>query len=154
MKQRVRMGGIVLGIAALAFCADASAGLPWGKKKDESKKEDDKAKTEQAEQGPVKTVKGLHDIEGEIIGNPISGSKFGKLQIGMSQTQVNDMIGSAKECGSYMTGKAWIPFHFGSDNSRQECNYKGQGRLIFSNQANGSAYLLKIVYDANESGYR
>lgn len=53
-----------------------------------------------------------------------------------------------------MTGKAWIPFHFGSDNSRQECNYKGQGRLIFSNQANGSAYLPKIVYDANESGYR
>ena len=106
------------------------------------------------DQGPVKTVKGQHDIEGEIIGNPIPGSKFSKLEIGMSQTQVNDMIGSAKECGSYMTGKAWIPFHFGSDNSRQECNYKGQGRLIFSNQANGAAYLLKIVYDANESGYR
>ncbi|MBS0225419.1 MAG: hypothetical protein JSS25_03640 [Proteobacteria bacterium] len=102
----------------------------------------------------MKKVKGLHDIEGEIIGDPIPGSKFSKLEIGMSQTQVNDMIGSAKECGSYVTGKAWIPFHFGSDNSRQECNYKGQGRLIFSNQANGSAYLLKIVYDAKESGYR
>ncbi len=108
----------------------------------------------EGDQGPTKTVKGLHDIEGEIIGQPIPGSAFNKLQIGMSQTQVNDMIGAPKECGTYMTGKAWIPFHFGSDNSRQECNYKGQGRLIFSNQANGSAYLLKVVYDAGESGYR
>ena len=136
MKHHILAGGIAL-IAGMLLATNASA----EKKKSEV-------------DGPVKTITGQHDIEGEIIGNPIAGSPFGKLEIGMSQTQVNDLIGPAKECGAYVTGKAWIPFHFGSDNSRVECNYKGHGRLIFSNQANGAVYLLKIVYDANESGYR
>jgi hypothetical protein len=33
--------------------------------------------------------------------------------------------------------------------------YKGQGRLIFAGQAFGTgAYLIKIVHDANDTGYR
>ena len=109
------------------------------------------------DQGPVKTVKGQHDIEGEIIGNPIPGSKFSKLEIGMSQTQVNDMIGSAKECGSYMTGKAWIPFYFGSYRHRFEMLYKGQGRLIFAGGSLGDyagGNLIWIIHNASEPGYR
>ena len=135
MKHYIRAGALALLVGTLAS-ANAHAADKGG------------------DQGPSRTVKGLHDIEGEIIGTPAPGSAFNKLQIGMSQSQVNDLIGAPKECGTYLTGKAWIPFHFGSDNTRQECNYKGQGRLIFSNQANGSAYLLKIVHDAAESGYR
>ena len=33
------------------------------------------------------------------------------------------------------TGKAWIPFYFGSDRYRYEVVYKGQGRLLFASGA-------------------
>ena len=35
------------------------------------------------EAGHGKTVKGINDFEGEITGNPVAGSPFPKLQIGM-----------------------------------------------------------------------
>ena len=146
------VGALAVG---LAFSSAANAGWPFKKKSNEQAQEQP-----QKEQGQKMTddggrvVKGKNDIEGEIIGNATPGSPFSKLEIGMSQSQVNDLIGSGRECGSYVTGKAFIPFHWGSDNARTECNYKGAGRLIFSQQANGSAYLLKIVNDTSEDGYR
>ncbi|MGG6463368.1 hypothetical protein [Solilutibacter silvestris] len=157
MKQRVRMGGIVLGIAALAFCADASAGLPWGKKKDDAKKDDDKAKTEQTDHGPMRTVKGKDGVEGEIYGTAAAGSPFSKLEIGMPQKQVQDLIGHRDaDCGAYVTGKAWIPFYHGGDTHRWECAYKGLGRLIFSSPSayDSRSVLIKIVNDPKDSGYR
>src|SRR5690606_28674766 len=84
------------------------------------------------EAGSGRTVKGLNDYEGEITGNPAPGSKFAKLQIGMSAFQVTSQIGPPSDQGAYITGKAWIPFYFGSDRHRFEMVYKGQGRLIFA----------------------
>ena len=57
---------------------------------------------------------------------------------------------------AFQNGKAFIPFYFGSDKSRWEMVYKGQGRLIFSNQAGfGTGYYLTwVIHNANEGGYR
>ena len=56
-----------------------------------------------------------------------------------------------------MTGKAWIPFNFGSDRHRIELVYKGQGRLIFAGPAGfsfGSGNLIWVIHSAAEQGYR
>src|SRR5512137_1604821 len=105
----------------------------------------------------TQTVKGIGGWEGEITGNPAPGSKFKKLQIGMSMKQVTDLIGQPTDQGSYVTGKAWIPFYFGSDRYRHEMVYKGQGRLIFAGGSVGdytSGHLISIIHNAQESGYR
>src|SRR3954464_6736282 len=79
------------------------------------------------EAGSGRTVKGLNGYEGEITGNPGRNSKFNRLQIGMSARQVTDIAGQPTDQGAYVTGKAFIPFYFGSDRHRFEMTYKGQG---------------------------
>jgi hypothetical protein len=109
------------------------------------------------EAGSGRTVKGLNDYEGEVTGNPAPGSKFTKLQIGMPLRQVTDLAGPPTDQGAYMTGKAWIPFYFGADRHRFEMTYKGQGRLIFAGGGMGdfsSGYLIWIIHNPNEAGYR
>ncbi|NOT85115.1 MAG: hypothetical protein HOP02_10160 [Methylococcaceae bacterium] len=102
-------------------------------------------------------IKGLGDWEGEITGKPAPGSQFKKLQIGMSTRQVLDLIGQPSDQGAYMTGKAFIPFYFGSDRHRYEMVYKNQGRLVFAGGSVGdfiSGNLIWIIHNPKESGYR
>lgn len=109
------------------------------------------------EAGSGRKVKGLNDWEGEITGKAAPSSKFNKLQIGMSMKQVVDLAGQPTDQGAYMTGKAWIPFYFGSDRHRYEMVYKSQGRLIFAGGSLGDftgGNLIWIIHNANESGYR
>ncbi len=109
------------------------------------------------ESGSGRKVKGINNFEGEITGNPAPNSRFTKLQIGMPMKQVTDLIGQPTDQGAYVTGKAWIPFYFGSDRHRFEATYKGQGRLIFAGGGIGdftSGNLIWIIHNANESGYR
>ena len=103
------------------------------------------------------TVKGINDWEGEIIGKPAPGSRFTKLKIGMGMRQVTDLIGQPSDQGAYVTGKASIPFYYGSDRYRHELVYKGQGRLIFSGGGVGnysSGNLTSIIHNSKEEGYR
>ena len=105
----------------------------------------------------TKTVKGINGWEGEISGKPAPGSRFTKLQIGMSMKQVIDLIGQPTDQGTYETGKAWIPYYYGSDRYRYELVYKRHGRLIFAGGSWGdysSGNLISIIHNAQESGYR
>lgn len=108
------------------------------------------------ESGYGQKVKGQNDWDGEITGKPVPGGKFSKLVIGMPMKQVLDLAGTPTDQGGYLTGKAWIPFNFGSDRYRHEVVYKGQGRLVFSGSAgfDSSAHLIWIIHSANEQGYR
>lgn len=101
-------------------------------------------------------VSGINDWKGEITGVPAANSRFTKLKIGMPLQQAIDIAGTPTDQGAYVTGKAFIPFYFGSDKVRWEVTYKGQGRLIFSNQAGyGSGqYLTWIIHNSHETGYR
>jgi hypothetical protein len=95
--------------------------------------------------------------EGEITGKPAPGTKFTRVKIGMSMKQVTDLIGTPTDQGSYVTGKAWIPFYFGADRHRFEMAYKGQGRLVFAGGSIGNftgGNLIWIIHSASESGYR
>lgn len=108
------------------------------------------------EAGQGTKVKGVNDWEGEISGIPFAGAKFTKLKIGMSYAEVVDLVGTPTDEGAYVTGKAFIPFYFGSDRGRWEAAYKGQGRLIFSLQSGFGTgrYLSWVIYNPNERGYR
>jgi hypothetical protein len=107
------------------------------------------AKAPEAKSGDAK--------EGEIVGTPAKNSKFTKLKIGMGMKEVTDLIGQPTDQGAYVTGKAFIPFYFGGDRYRHELVYKGQGRLVFAGGSVGNlgaGRLIRIVHNANESGYR
>ena len=107
--------------------------------------------------GDTQHVKGINDWEGDITGKPAPNSRFTKLEIGMGIRQVTDLVGQPTDQGAYVTGKAWIPFYFGSDRYRHELVYKGQGRLIFAGGSVGdfsSGHLIWIIYNASEGGYR
>lgn len=102
-------------------------------------------------------VKGINDTDGEITGKLAPGSKFGLLKIGMGLKQVTDLVGQPTDQGQYITGKAFIPFYFGSDRYRYELVYKGWGRLIFAGGSMGNlggGNLFWIINSASESGYR
>lgn len=108
------------------------------------------------ESGFGRSVKGLNDTEGEITGKPVAGSKFNKLQIGMGFKEATDIAGTPTDQGAYVTGKAFIPFFFGSDRHRIEVVYKGQGRLVFAGSSgfDSNAHLIWIIHSAAELGYR
>lgn len=108
------------------------------------------------EAGHGQKVKGRDGWEGEITGKPAPGGKFGRLEIGMSRQQVLDIVGQPTDQGAYVTGKAWIPWYFGSDRYRHELAYKGQGRLIFAGSGgfDSNAHLIWIIHNSGDSGYR
>ena len=108
------------------------------------------------ESGSGRTVKGINDYEGEITGNPAPKSKFTQLKIGMSLKQVTDIAGQPSDQGAYVTGKAWIPFFFGSDRYRHELVYEKTGRLIFAGSSgfDSNAHLIWIIHNRNEARYR
>ena len=110
-----------------------------------------------AQTGDTRHVKGINDWEGDITGKPAANSRFTKLTIGMGMRQATDLAGQPSDQGAYVTGKAWIPFYFGSDRYRHELVYKGQGRLIFAGGSAGnftSGNLIWIIHNASEAGYR
>ena len=110
-----------------------------------------------AQSGDTVHVKGINDWEGDITGKPAANSRFTKLTIGMGMRQATDLAGQPTDQGAYVTGKAWIPFYFGSDRYRHEMVYKGQGRLIFAGGSAGdfsSGSLIWIIHNAAEPGYR
>jgi hypothetical protein len=109
------------------------------------------------ESGYGQKVKGINDFEGEITGIAAPNGRFSQLQIGMGIKQVMDIAGPPTDQGAYITGKAFIPFYFGSDRSRFELLYKGQGRLIFAGGSVGNfsgGNLVWIINSATELGYR
>lgn len=93
-------------------------------------------------------------IEGEIVGTPAPKSKFAKLRIGMTPEEVEKLIGRADDTDSHMTGKAFIPFHFGGDKRRLEAFYKHEGQLTYSNTNNFVApnALIKIEVNPKATG--
>ncbi len=110
------------------------------------------------EAGSGQKVKGLNGWEGEITGRPAANSRFTRLQIGMSMRQALDTVGTQPtDQGAYVTGKAWIPFYFGSDRHRYEMVFKNQGRLIFAGGSLGDytgGNLIWIIHNPSEGGYR
>lgn len=83
--------------------------------------------------------------------SPPAGSPFSKLVMRSSEFDVRKILGEPDDTTSYMTGKIFIPFYFGTDAFRTDWLYEGQGRLVFSRGAWGDQFkLIDIKPNPNE----
>jgi len=89
-----------------------------------------------------------------IEGNIPAGSAFSKIQLGMTQGQVHEILGQPSDTKSYQTGKAWIPFYFGPDVMRTDEFYKGQGIITYTGAGIGGVHwkVYRAVYNPAEDG--
>jgi hypothetical protein len=76
------------------------------------------------------------------------GHSFAKVQTGMTQAEVQKILGDPTGRHEYPTGKNWIPFYHGPDRWRSEWLYKGKGSIVFThNNYSGSITVLEVLYD-------
>jgi hypothetical protein len=81
---------------------------------------------------------------------------FSIIKEGMSQSEVDGLIGQPTAQTQHMTGKQWQPFNFGAkDLQRLYYLYKGVGRIEFSMKSGyeGVFRVIKITPDTAETGY-
>ena len=95
-------------------------------------------------------------VDGEIFGTPGAKSKFAKLQIGMSRTAAEKLIGVPDDSDTHITGRSFTPFYFGGDTQRYEAFYKNEGQLTYSNDSRFSATdtLIIISVDRKATGVK
>lgn len=91
---------------------------------------------------------------------PAPNSKFAKLKTGMSQKQVEDLIGAPDDIKTGVGGKAFIPIYnlIGNDTTYTHHFYKSEGVLTFSGGVanmvgDKSGRLTRIMVDTTEDGY-
>lgn len=76
------------------------------------------------------------------------GHPFSKVQVGMTQAEVQKILGDPTGRHEYPTGKNWIPFYHGPDRWRSEWLYTGKGSIVFThNSYSGSITVLEVLYD-------
>ncbi|MEO8330822.1 MAG: hypothetical protein ABI479_00185 [Gallionella sp.] len=90
--------------------------------------------------------------EGEIVGTPSPKSKFAKLRLGMTASEVEKLIGKPTDKKPAKPKKSWIPSYFSKEAPRIETVYKREGQLIFTGTDDGTAKLIRIVVNPKESG--
>jgi len=81
---------------------------------------------------------------------------FSEVHEGMSQQEVEDMIGPPTATTGHVTGKAFAPFNYrGKDTVRMYALYKGVGKIVYSNDSrySGTYRVREVIADPNESGY-
>ena len=131
--------GFVTGVAVVGL-ALASALAPFGCASDGA--ETASSDSEAAKTAPPKGVA------------PPAGHPLAKVAMNMAPSQVQEVMGTPTNQKSYITGKMFIPWYFGSDSgSRVEYAYKGQGRVVFAvNRWSGQQNVVRVDYDPNEDG--
>jgi hypothetical protein len=67
-----------------------------------------------------------------IVGNPLDGSKFAKLKIGMNMKQVEELIGAPDWTWQQFTGSESTPYYTGTDPWLVQYTYKSEGMLTFN----------------------
>lgn len=82
-------------------------------------------------------------------------SPMAKIKPGMGRGQVVSILGEPDHQYSHVTGKAFIPYFFGGDQSRTVAHYKGLGRIIFSQDHSFTSNMSVnyIEYDPDEPGF-
>jgi hypothetical protein len=83
-----------------------------------------------------------------------AGTPLAKVQVGMTQGDVENAVGRPNDQKAYVTGKAFIPWYFGADRTRVAWYYKGQGRVIFQEAGGFTSHptVVRVEYDPSEPG--
>ena len=135
---------------ARKYCDNAMDNLPKGTPNQYQPGSVDLARYKEVAQRPAAPV--------AKATRPSSGRNVDLSQIheGMSQEEVEDLIGPPTNMTGHITGKAFAPFNYrGKDTVRTYALYKGAGRIVYSNDSRySSVYRVReVVVDPNESGY-
>jgi hypothetical protein len=127
MTARVSLVLLAFAVAALGACASSSGG------------------------GQARNSSTAQAAAPNVVAPP-ADSPLSKVQIGMNDIQVRKVLGEPDNANAYMTGKAWIPFYFGTDTTRTDWMYKGMGRVVFSrNQYSGGLKAIRVIYNPGET---
>jgi len=79
---------------------------------------------------------------------PPAGHPLAKVESGMDEYAVVKVMGEPTHRRAYQTGKAWIPYYYGSDVSREEWVYSKKGRVVFSrNRYSGNLKVIRVLYE-------
>lgn len=155
-KGKVCLTGALIASALLAACASAGVGQGVDAKAGSSAAVSAQQDKQAERKGNMRKVQGRGGWKGYISGQPWEDAKFNSLEIGMSYRQVLNLIGPPTDEYSHITGKAWIPFYFGSGRHEHKLLYKGQGRLVLAGDAGfamgSNAYLIGIEFNPDETG--
>lgn len=90
---------------------------------------------------------GSSEAEAQAIPAP-AGSPFSQIQLDMNDERVRAILGAPDDVNAYMTGKAFIPYYYGTDTARTDWLYRGQGRIVFSrNRYTGSLKVIRVLYN-------
>jgi len=79
-------------------------------------------------------------------------SPLAKVELGMSEQQVRQLLGEPVDVRGYPTGKNWIPFYFGGDTYRFDWIYRNVGKVIFGNTSRFSRVtkVVDVIDNPNE----
>ncbi|MEI6055994.1 MAG: outer membrane protein assembly factor BamE [Lentisphaerota bacterium] len=103
-----------------------------------------------------------------ITPNIPENAKLAQIKLGMSQEEVEHILGSPTDAQTKTTGNEWIPIYNEFPSDVNECTYyyKGQGTIAFTNKGSMtvlgstsasssmiSLFVRRINYDPNEPGY-
>jgi hypothetical protein len=113
-------------------------------RKEEARKEEAKKEEARREEARKEEARKKAAAEGEVVGKPAAGSKFAKLKLGMTLSQVEKLIGPPTKQWQHPTGKASIPFYFGPDRWVIQCAYKHEGVLTFNSGGDQVLTLIEV----------
>jgi outer membrane protein assembly factor BamE (lipoprotein component of BamABCDE complex) len=95
-----------------------------------------------------------HATKSESSEPAASASRLAKVQTGMTPEEVRKLLGEPTGERTYPTGKAFIPFYYGSDTHRTDWKYKGVGRVVFGhNRYSGNMKVIRVDADPSEPGH-
>jgi len=84
-----------------------------------------------------------------------SDAPLSRIKNGMGLQQVITILGPPTDQESGVTGKAFIPFYFGSDSVETRLYYKGLGQIKFSSGGLGGGPKVKqVIVNPNEDGFK
>jgi hypothetical protein len=92
----------------------------------------------------------------EATATPVpAGTPLADVKAGMRPEEVQKILGAPQSIKPYITGKAFIPFYFGPDQTRTAYYYKGMGRVVFSGDGafSTNSRVQKVEYDPTDPGY-
>ena len=127
MTARISLALLVFAVAVLGACASSSGG------------------------GQAASNAGAQPAAAQSMAPP-ADSPLSQIKPGMNDAQVRRLLGDPENANAYVTGKAWIPFYFGTDTTRTDWMYRGQGRVVFSrSQYSGALKVIRVLYNPNET---
>ncbi len=90
-----------------------------------------------------------------VVGKPAPGSKFSRINLGMSKKEVQEIVASPTDQNAHSTSKILIPYYQGPGTTQINAHYTSEGVLTYDSRAVGStAYQLTgIKVDPQERGY-